>query len=97
MREVISACPEWRSQVDEALLTQFAHWLQDQYLAAMAFNILKVASLGMTFTKFWEECIVILRTRSRKAAKTTLATNIVKSNVSKADQPVTSANQRKRK
>ena len=38
-RKVISICPEWKSQMDMALKTQFVHRLWNQYFAAMA-NIL---------------------------------------------------------
>ena len=59
----------------------------------MANNLLKVEPLGMTFTKLWAECITIFGTRSRKTAKITVSTNTVKSDMSKVDQPVKSANQ----
>ena len=73
--------------------THFAHRLWDQYFAVMACNVLKVAPLGMSFMKLWSECISIFRTRSRKAAKTTVSTSAIKIQVSKADQLVKSANQ----
>ena len=47
--EVISIGPEWKSQVDEALKTQFAHILWDQYFVAMAHNILKNRTAGHDF------------------------------------------------
>ena len=47
----------------------------------------------MTFAKFQAECISIFGTRSRKAAKNNVFTSVVKSKVSKADQPDKSANQ----
>ena len=50
-----------------------------------------------TFTKFWEECISIFKTRSGKEVKTTVPTSAVKNYSSKADQPVKSANQLCRK
>ena len=49
-RKVKSVYPEWRSHVDEALKTQFAHRLQDQYLTAMAHNLLKAAPVDITIT-----------------------------------------------
>ena len=72
---------------------QFACRLQDQYFATMASNLLKVAPLGMTFKQFWAECIGTFGTRSRKVAKTTLSTNIVKKDISKANQLAKSGNQ----
>ena len=47
----------------------------------------------MAFTKFWAECISIFGTRSKRAAKTTVSTNVVNNYSGKADQPVKSANQ----
>ena len=47
----------------------------------------------MTFTKFWEDCIAIFGTRSRKEIKATVSTSAVKSQVSKADQLAKSVNQ----
>ena len=92
-RKVISVCPDWKSQVNEALKTLFAHWLLDQYFAAMACNLLKVAPPDITFAKFWAECISIFGTMSKKAVKTKVSTNVVKNYPDKADQPVKSANQ----
>ena len=56
-------------------------------------NLLKVAPSDMAFTKFWVECILIFGTRSKRAAKTMVSTNVVKTHPDKADQPVKSANQ----
>ena len=92
-RKVINVCPEWKSQVNEALKTQFAHQLWDQYFEAMACNLLKVAPSDMAFTKFWAECISIFGTRSKREARTTVSTNVVKNYSDKADQLVKSANQ----
>ena len=99
VRKVISVCPKWRSQVNEALKTQFAHWgCGTSILQPMAHNLLKVAPPDMTIATFQTECISIFGTRSRKvAAKTTVSTRMVKSQTSKADQPVKSANQLHRK
>ena len=72
-RKVISVCPEWKSQVNDALKTQFDHQLQDQYFAAMAHDLLKVAPSDMEFTKFQAECMSIFGTRSKKAVKTTVS------------------------
>ena len=93
VRKVISVCPKWKSQVNEALKTQFAHQLQDQYFAAMAHNLLKVAPSNIAFTNFQAECILIFGTRSKRAAQTTVSTNVVKNYSGKADQPVKSTNQ----
>ena len=65
-RKVISVCPEWRSQVNEALKSQFDHQLWDQYFAAMACNLLKEAPPDTIFTKFWAKCISIFGTRSKR-------------------------------
>ena len=92
-RKVISVCPEWKLQENEGLKTQFPCWLLDQYFAAMAHNLLKVAPSDMAFTKFWAESMSIFGTRSKKAVKTTLSTNVVKNHSDKADQLVKSANQ----
>ena len=59
----------------------------------MAQNLLKVAPSGMAFTKFWAECRSIFGTRSTRAGKTTVSTNVVKNYSGKADQLVESANQ----
>ena len=79
--------------MNDALKTQFAHQLWDQYLAPMAHNLLKVSPPDTTFAKFWAECISIFGTRSRKAVKTTVSTSTVKNYTSKAYQPVKSTNQ----
>ena len=79
--------------MNEALKTQFAHRLQDQYFAAMACNLLKVTQSDMAFTKFWAECISIFGTRSKTAVKTIVSINVIKNHPDKADQPVKSANQ----
>ena len=92
-RKVISICPKWKSQVNKALKTQFAHQLWDQLFAAMAHNLLKVAPSDMAFTKFWAECMSIFGIRSKKAVKTTVSTSVVKNCSDKADQTVKSANQ----
>ena len=68
-RNVISVFPEWRSQLNKALKTQFAHRLWDQYFAAMAHNLLKAAPPDTTIPNFQAECIPIFWTRSRKAMK----------------------------
>ena len=100
-RKVISVCPDWKLQVTETLKTQFTHQLQDQDFAAMAHNLLKVALPDTTFARFQAECVSIFGTRSKKAVKTTVSTNVVKNYPDKADQLVKSANQsaetRKRK
>ena len=75
-RKVISICPKWKSEVNEALKTQFPHQMQDQYIAAMASNLLKVAPSDMAFTKFQAECMSIFGTRSKKAVKTTGMTTL---------------------
>ena len=59
----------------------------------MAQNLLKVAPSNIAFTKFWAECISIFGTRSKRAAKTTVSTNVVKNYLGKAGQLVKSANQ----
>ena len=59
----------------------------------MAHNLLKVAPPDTTFAKIWVKCISIFGTRLKKAAKTTVSTNIVKSYAGKGDQPVRLANQ----
>ena len=64
-----------------------------QYFAAMAHNLLKVAPHDTTFAMFWAECISIFGTRSKKAAKTTVSTSVVKNFSDKADHPIKSANQ----
>ena len=92
-RKVISVCPEWKLQVNEALKIQFTHQLWDQYFAAMVCNLQKVAPSNMAFTKFQAECISIFGTRSKKAFKTTVSTNVVKNHLDKVDQLVKSANQ----
>ena len=84
-RQVISVCPEWKSQVNEALKTQFSHWLWDQYFAAMACNLLKVAPPATTFTKSQTGCISIFGTRSKKAVKTIVSTCVVENYSHKAD------------
>ena len=92
-KKVISVYPKWKSQVNEALKTQFAHQMWDQYFGAMACNLLKVAPSDMVFTKFQAECISIFGIRSKRAAKTTVSTVVVKNYSCKADQLVNSANQ----
>ena len=92
-RKVICVCPGWRLQVDDVLKTLFSHRLWDQYFAAMAHNLLNVAPPGMTFTMFSADCITVFGTRSRKAAKTTISTNAIKTEKSEADQLVMSVNQ----
>ena len=47
----------------------------------------------MIFTKLWAKCIAIFGTRSRKAVKTAISANVIKTDISKADQPVKSVNQ----
>ena len=79
--------------MNEVLKTQFAHQLQDQYFAAMAGSLLKVALPDIMFAKFGVECISFFGTRLKKAAKTTVSTSVVKNYADKADQPVRSANQ----
>ena len=92
-RKVISVCPECKSQVNEALKTQFAYHLWDQYFAAMAHNLLKVAPPDTTFAKFWAECISIFGTRLKSTVNTILYTNVVRNYPDRTDQPVKSANQ----
>ena len=87
-RKVPSVCPKWKSHVNEALKTQFAHWLWDQYFAALTHNLLKVAPTDTMFVKFQAECISIFVTMLKKAAKTTVSTSLVKNYSDKADQPV---------
>ena len=57
----------------------------------MAHNLLKAAPPDATFAKFWTECILIFGTRSKKAVKTTVSTNVVKNYPDKADQLTRSA------
>ena len=64
--KVISVYPDWKARVDKLLKTQFAHSPQDQYFAAMAIKLLKPASQGIIFTKFWTEGVVMFGTRSEK-------------------------------
>ena len=71
--------PNGKSKVNEALKTQFVHRLWPKYFVAMSHNLLKVAPPDTMFAKFWAECISIFRTRSKKAVKTTVSTNVVKS------------------
>ena len=59
----------------------------------MASNLLQVAPSDIAFTKFWAECISIFGTRSKRAAKSTVLTNVVKSYLDKADHLVKLANQ----
>ena len=79
--------------MNEALNTQSAYRLWDQYFAAMTCNLLKVAPPDMTFAKFQVECISIFGNRSRMAAKSTVCTSTVKSHKNKSDQLVKLANQ----
>ena len=92
-RKVISVCPEWKSQMNEALKTQLAHQLWDQYFVAMAHNLLKVTPLDSTLPKFWTECICIFQDQVKKAAKNTVSTSLVKNYSDKADHLVRSTYQ----
>ena len=72
--KVISVCPEWKSQVNEALKTHLTHQLWDQYFAAAVCNLLQVALPDTTFANFWAQYISIFWTRLKKAVKTTVST-----------------------
>ena len=83
--------------MNEVLKTQLAHWLRDQYFAAMADNLLKVAQPGTTFAKFLAECISIFGTMLKKAAKTTVLTSVAENYSDKADQLLQLGNQCRKK
>ena len=56
-RKVLSICPEWKAEVNEALKTQFTFRLHDPYLVAMVHNFLKTQGKDMSFTQFHAECV----------------------------------------
>ena len=58
--EVTSIRLEWKDELNEALKTQFAFWLCDPYLSAMAYNYLKTKSQNMIFMQFCVECVLML-------------------------------------
>ena len=75
-RNVLSICPQWKAEVNEALKTQFAFRLCDPYLVAMAHNFLKAQGKDMSFTQFCAECIFMFGSQSKKV-KVSTATHAI--------------------
>ena len=46
----------------------------------------------MTFTTFWAECVPMFGIRSTKPSQTPVSTDVMKTTLSVADQPVKSGN-----
>ena len=72
-RKVLSICPEWKAEVNEALGAQFAFRLHDPYLAAMEHNFLKTQGKDMSFTQFHAKCVFMFGSWSKKVKVSTAA------------------------